>query len=76
MPTATSSIAKPTISSTQRREFLGDVRCIVFEVSAKKGTGNGRFHGRIWVEDQDYNIVRLKGTYEPRSPQRLLLPHG
>ena len=47
------------------REFLGDVRCIVFEVSAKKGTGNGRFHGRIWVEDQDYNIVRLMGTYEP-----------
>ena len=49
-----------------RREFLGDVRCMVFEVSAKKGTGNGRFHGRIWVEDQDYNIVRLNGTYEPR----------
>ena len=49
------------------REFLGDVRCIVFEVSAKKGTGNGRFRGRIWVEDQDYNIVRLLGTYEPRS---------
>lgn len=48
------------------REFLGDVRCIVFEVSAKKGTGNGRFRGRIWVEDQDYNIVRLNGTYEPR----------
>ncbi len=49
-----------------RREFLGDVRCIVFEVSPKKGTGHGRFHGRIWVEDQDYNIVRLNGTYEPR----------
>jgi len=50
----------------EHREFLGDVRCMVFEVSAKKGTGNGRFHGRIWVEDQDYNIVRLNGTYEPR----------
>ncbi|HKV77719.1 MAG TPA: M48 family metalloprotease [Candidatus Sulfotelmatobacter sp.] len=48
------------------REFLGDVRCIVFEVSAKKGSGNGRFRGRIWIEDQDYNIVRLNGTYEPR----------
>jgi hypothetical protein len=47
-------------------EFLGDVRCIVFDVTPKKGTGNGRFHGRIWVEDQDYNIVRLNGTYEPR----------
>jgi len=49
-----------------QREFLGDVRCIVFDVSAKRGTGNGRFRGRIWVEDQDYNIVRLNGTYEPR----------
>jgi Peptidase family M48 len=48
------------------REFLGDVRCMVFDVSAKKGTGNGRFRGRIWVEDQDYNIVRLNGFYEPR----------
>jgi hypothetical protein len=48
------------------REFLGEVRCIVFDASAKKGTGNGRFHGRIWVEDQDYNIVRLNGTYEPQ----------
>jgi Peptidase family M48 len=48
------------------REFLGDVRCIVFDVFAKKGTGNGRFRGRIWVEDQDYNIVRLNGTYAPR----------
>src|SRR5258706_259684 len=48
------------------REFLGDVRCMVFEVSAKKGTGKGRFRGRMWVEDQDYNIVRLNGFYEPR----------
>src|SRR6267143_1884383 len=48
------------------REFLGDVRCIVFDVSAKQGTGNGRFRGRIWVEDQDYHIVRLNGFYEPR----------
>ncbi len=48
------------------REFLGDVRCIVFDVSAKQGTGNGRFRGRIWVEDQNYNIVRLNGFYEPR----------
>jgi hypothetical protein len=48
------------------REFLGDVRCIVFEVSAKDGTGKGRFRGRIWVEDQNYNIVRLNGFYEPR----------
>src|SRR5690349_2260065 len=48
------------------REFQGDVRCIVFDVAPKKGSGNGRFLGRIWVEDQDYNIVRLNGTYAPR----------
>src|SRR5256886_7014200 len=50
----------------EHNEFLGDVRCIVFDVTAKPGTGNGRFLGRIWVEDQDYNIVRLNGFYEPR----------
>jgi hypothetical protein len=49
-----------------RREFLGDVRCIVFDVTPKKGTGKGRFHGRVWIEDQAYNIVRVNGTYEPR----------
>ena len=48
-----------------RREFLGDVRCLVFDVTPKKGAGHGRFIGRIWVEDQDYNIVRLNGTYAP-----------
>ena len=49
-----------------RREFLGDVRTIVFDVTPKKGAGKGRFQGRVWVEDQDYNIVRLNGTYVPR----------
>ena len=49
-----------------RHEFLGDVRCLVFDVTPKKDAGKGRFLGRIWVEDQDYNIVRLNGTYAPR----------
>jgi hypothetical protein len=49
-----------------RREFVGDVRCLVFDVTPKKDAGKGRFLGRIWVEDQDYNIVRLNGTYAPR----------
>jgi Peptidase family M48 len=42
-----------------RREFLGDVRCLVFDVTPKKDAGKGRFLGRVWVEDQEYNIVRL-----------------
>jgi hypothetical protein len=48
-----------------RREFLGDVRCMVFDVTPQKGSGTGRFEGRLWVEDQDFNIVRLNGTYVP-----------
>ena len=48
-----------------RREFLGDVRCLVFDVTPKKNSGRGRFLGRLWVEDQEYNIVRLNGTYYP-----------
>jgi len=46
-----------------RREFLGDTRCLVLDVSPRKGAGSGRFLGRIWVEDQDFNIVRFNGTY-------------
>ncbi|MGO8986879.1 MAG: M48 family metalloprotease [Terriglobales bacterium] len=51
-----------------RREFLGDVRCLVFDLTPKKDAGRGRFLGRIWVEDQDFSIVRLNGTYA--HPQR------
>ena len=48
------------------REFLGDVRCLVFDVTPKKDAGKGRFLGRLWIEDQDFSIVRLNGTYAPR----------
>ncbi|MDT8070458.1 MAG: M48 family metalloprotease [Terriglobia bacterium] len=47
-----------------RREFLGELRTIVIDVTPKPKAGPGRFLGRIWVEDQDYNIVRFNGTYE------------
>ena len=57
-----------------RREFLGDVRCLVFDVTPKKGAGKGRFLGRIWVEDQGFNIVRLNGTYAP-APRNALFFH-
>ena len=46
-----------------RREFLGEVRCLVFDVTPVEKSGKGRFLGRIWVEDQDYNIVRFNGGY-------------
>jgi hypothetical protein len=48
-----------------RREFLGEVRCVVVDLAPKKDAGKGRFLGRIWIEDQDYNIVRFNGTYYP-----------
>jgi hypothetical protein len=48
-----------------RREFLGEVRCLVIDVEPKEGSGTSRFLGRIWVEDQDYNVVRFNGTYSP-----------
>jgi len=57
-----------------RREFLGDVRCLVFDVTPKKNSGKGRFLGRIWVEDQGFNIVRLNGTYAP-APRNALFFH-
>jgi Peptidase family M48 len=49
-----------------RREFLGEVRCLVIDVAPKKDASPGRFVGRMWVEDQDYNIVRFNGTYSSR----------
>ena len=50
-----------------RREFMGETRCLVIDVQPKPDSGKGRFLGRIWVEDQDYNIVRFNGTYSPHG---------
>jgi len=51
-----------------RREFLGSVRTAVFDVHPKVG-GMGRFFGRIWIEDQDGNVVRFNGTYTGPSSE-------
>jgi hypothetical protein len=48
-----------------RREFLGEVRCVVFDVTPLPKSGKGRFKGRIWAEDQNYTIVRFNGVYTP-----------
>ncbi len=48
-----------------RREFLGDVRCLVFDVEPAPKVRGARFVGRIWVEDQDMTIVRFNGKYSP-----------
>jgi len=49
-----------------RREFLGEIRCLVIDVQPKEGQKTARFMGRIWVDDQQYNIVRFNGTYYPQ----------
>lgn len=50
-----------------RREFLGEVRCLVFDVTPLPKSGKGRFTGRIWVEDQDFHVVRFNGAYTGSS---------
>jgi len=49
------------------REFLGDVRCLVFDVDPRVKAEKGRFVGRIWVEDQGLHIVRFNGIYNGSS---------
>ena len=47
--------------------FVGEVRCYVFDVERTPKAKGPRFRGRIWVEDQDFTIVRMNGTYAPES---------
>ena len=53
-----------------RREFLGEVRTIVLDVTPKKGS-KAIFKGRIWIEDEDYNVVRFNGTYGPSTATKM-----
>ena len=48
-----------------RREFLGEVRCVVFDISPLPKSGKGRFKGRVWADDQSFTIVRFNGVYTP-----------
>ena len=57
-----------------RREFLGDARCFVFDVSPTRDRRDG-FSGRIWIEDRDYSIIRFNGINRERRPDAVeLLP--
>jgi protein involved in polysaccharide export with SLBB domain len=53
-----------------RREFLGEVRCLVFDVAPVNRQQAGKFVGRIWVEDRDAAIVRFNGTYVQPPPPK------
>lgn len=54
-----------------RREFLGEVRTIVFNVKPRDPRAEGLFTGRIWVEDRDLRIVRFNGTYSKGNSRRV-----
>lgn len=56
-----------------RREFLGDIRTLVIDVKPKEPHSKPMFIGRIWVEDQQYNIVRFNGTYTPQPKDSVYL---
>ena len=51
------------------REFLGEVRCVVFDVTPLPKTGKGRFNGRIWAEDSGFTVVRFNGTFESNGDE-------
>ena len=53
-----------------RREFLGEVRCLVFDVAPRAESAAGRFIGRIWVDDREKRIVRLNGSFTPAKLSR------
>lgn len=50
-----------------RWEMLGDVRCVLIDVAPQENASSRGFVGRIWVEDQEYNIVRFTGTYTSKG---------
>jgi len=54
-----------------RREFLGEVRCLLFDVAPIDKKAAGRFKGRIWVEDRELRIVRFNGIYTNGSASRM-----
>src|ERR1700730_1141210 len=50
-----------------RWELLGEVRCALIDVKPRERSRNRGFVGRIWVEDQDFNVVRFTGTYTAKA---------
>jgi hypothetical protein len=50
-----------------RWENLGDLHCGVLNVAPHEKTENRGFIGRIWVENQNFNIVRFTGAYTSKA---------
>jgi hypothetical protein len=50
-----------------RWEILGEVRCAVIDIKPRENSATRGLLGRIWVEDQDFNIVRFSGAYASKT---------
>jgi hypothetical protein len=50
-----------------RWEILGDLHCAVIDVTPRQNSDNRGLVARIWVEDQDFNIVRFSGSYTSKT---------
>src|SRR5579863_5963353 len=56
---------------TNKRVFLGEVRCYVFDVERTPQTKGARFIGGNWGEKKDFTLFRINGIYA-REPQFFL----
>lgn len=50
-----------------RWQDLGEVRCAVIDIKPRENSQNRGLVARIWVEDQDFNIVRFSGSYTSKA---------
>ena len=50
-----------------RWETLGEVRCAVIDIKPRENAGSRGLVARLWVEDQDFNIVRFNGSYTSKQ---------
>ena len=57
-----------------RREFLGEVRCLLFDVAPLDHKAAGKFKGRIWVEDQDSRHRALQRHLHQQFGRAHVLP--
>lgn len=57
------------------REFLGEIRCVVFDVLPTAKSKSSRFRGRLWAEETGYNIVRFNGNYDGHDSMRQYAGH-
>src|SRR5712692_6577305 len=74
LPEGFAQMAHPDVSDFDREHYtftylqherIEESDCLIFDVSplGKYAKKEGMFEGRIWVENQDYTIVRYRGDF-------------